>query len=216
MLAEVFVCLRTCRNKAMKSEVEDLSKRGTAAQQLHDKLTKQLADVATELAKLQELVDTTEQAQQQATALAEELRLHDDAEALALSEAEKQVQTYMLMQQQAGIGRQQAPEPQLLHQQLNRHCGARSACGMAEEEAAAALKQLLGLFDAAGVIPCSCPASSASERTQDSSWQALLQQVQQLRASNAVLFKQCVLANHQLGRSAAQPVTGCKWESGLG
>lgn len=185
--------LLACRNKALRSEVEYLSKRGTAAQQLHDKLNRQLVDVAAELAQLQQLVDATEQAQQQAAALAEQLRLHDDAEALAVSEAEKQLQACMLARQEVGILEQQVPQPPC------RHCSTQDACSMAKDEAALVLEQLKGLFLAAGV-PEACPAGSIEQETPDSRWQALLQQVQQRQASNIVQFKQCMLANQQLGQ----------------
>jgi hypothetical protein len=168
--------LHACRNKALRSEVEDLSKRGTAAQQLYDKLRRQLADAESELAQLQQLVDVTEQAQQQAAALAEQLRLHDDAEELAVREAEKQLQRLMLTQQQADTIEQQ------------QHCGVHSTCHLVEDEAATVLQQLLRICETAG------PAGA----TDASNWLALLHQVQQLQASNAEQFKQCMLANYQL------------------
>jgi hypothetical protein len=180
--------------------VADLSKRGAAAQQLHDKLQKQLADVAAELAQLKQLTDTTEQVQQQAASLAEQLRLHDDAEALAVSEAKKQLQAWMLAQQHSGPSEKQAIQQQAL-QPMHPHqfCSTQAACDEVEDEVANVLGQLFTVFNAAGMLR-GCPAGSTDEEAHDSRWAALLQQVQQLQASNIAQFKQCLLANHQLSR----------------
>jgi hypothetical protein len=171
--------LHAYRNKALRSKVEHLFERGTAAQQLHGKLKRQLADAESEVAQLQQLVDVTEQAQQQVAALAEQLRLHGDAEELAVREAEKQLQRLMLThQQQADTVEQQ------------QHCGVQNSCRLAEGEAATILEQLYML----GI----CAAEGDAQESDASKWLALLQQVQQLQANNAEQFKQCMLANYQL------------------
>jgi hypothetical protein len=186
--------VHACRNKALRSEVEDLSKRGTAAQQLHDKLRRQLADAEADLAQVQQLVDVTEQAQQQAAALAEQLRLHDDAEELAISEAEKQLQAILLTKQQAHASEQQ------------QNSSTQHACHLTGDEASAILEQLAKVCDAAGAAS-SCPKSSAAEEANSSNWSVLLQQVQQLQVGNAEQFRQCMLANHHLEQ--LQP--GASW-----
>lgn len=185
--------------------MENLSKRGTASQQLHGKLLRQLTNAASELAQLQQLVGATEQAQQQAAALAEQLRLHDDAEDLSVREAEKQLQAWMLTQQRMSGNSDKQPAPQLQAlDALVMNCSGHRACVMAEGEATTILQQLAMVCDVAGATH-SGPLSSAAEEAHGSRWAPLLQQVQRLQISNTEQFKQCMFANNQLWQLQEAP-----------
>lgn len=223
------MCTHCRRNRAARDELESCSKRGTAAQQQHAKLQRQLADATAQAALLQQLIAVEQETTQQAMSLAEQLQLQDDAEELALSEAPKQLEQLQRPQQSAPVPTSATSTAEAAGQWL---CSADATCSnptcvsctVSEEEATEILKQLsselaAGMRRLAGDYPsmaqhCRGDAAADQQRCSENEntrssfgkWQWLLQQITDLMASNAAQFKRCTLANHLLAAQLKNPL----------